>query len=122
MELEIPSQMPDHKFDQRPWGDFLQLTDNEVSTVKILHVLPGKRLSLQSHSKRSEYWRVLEGEMEVQVGDSIIRLKQDEEVFIPIETKHRVTGLEQKATWLEISYGLFDESDIVRYEDDFGRA
>jgi mannose-6-phosphate isomerase len=113
---------PEQVYEERPWGNFVRLSHNEPCSVKIITVKAGKRLSLQSHNKRSELWRVLDGPMTVQLGDEIQSLQRDEEVFIPVGTKHRACGEEVDGRWLEISFGDFDEDDIIRYEDDFGRG
>ena len=108
--------------DIRPWGGFRGISYNEPSTVKIIWVEPGKRLSLQSHKKRSELWTVIDGEMDVELDGKVIRAKKDDQVFIPCGAKHRAVGLDAPCRWIEIAFGYFDEADIVRYEDDFGRA
>ncbi len=106
--------------DNRPWGNFKQFTHNEMSTVKILEVLPNKRLSLQSHEGREELWVALEDGPIVEVGEVKKTLKKGEMIFIPKQTKHRLSA-ENKTRVLEVSFGKFDENDITRYEDDFGR-
>ena len=55
--------------EERPWGNFRQFTHNEPSTVKIITVKSGEELSLQSHEKRSEFWRVVGGSGVVEIGD-----------------------------------------------------
>jgi mannose-1-phosphate guanylyltransferase len=47
------------------------------------------------------------------VGDDI-RVRSDE--------RHRFEGLDNENIILEISRGKFDEEDIVRIEDDYGRS
>lgn len=106
----------------KPWGGFHQLAHNEHSTVKILWVEPGHQLSLQTHKLRSEFWYVLEGEMEVHLDGATITVTKDEHIFIPCGAKHRACGLTTTCRWLEIAFGHFDEDDIVRHEDVYGRA
>jgi mannose-6-phosphate isomerase-like protein (cupin superfamily) len=113
---------PERIIDYRPWGGFEQFTLNEPTTVKILWAEPGKRLSLQSHEHRSELWYVLEGILEAEVDGVVHRLEKGQEVFIPCGAKHRGSGTEVSARWLEIGFGTFDENDITRYQDDFGRS
>ncbi|MFH1802501.1 MAG: phosphomannose isomerase type II C-terminal cupin domain [archaeon] len=108
--------------DKRPWGGFEQFTFNEISTVKILTVKPKSRFSLQYHKKREEFWRVLEGPVKITIGKMTIRAKEGEEVLIPKKTLHRAQALTKTAKILEISFGKFDENDIVRVEDDYGRV
>lgn len=112
----------DYYKEERPWGSFERLTQNETTTVKILHVLPGKRLSLQKHAKREEFWRVLAGSGTMQVEDEIKEVHAGDEVLVPLGAVHRVSGGPAGMSWLEIAMGEFDENDIERVEDDFGRA
>lgn len=107
--------------EQRPWGSFELFTLNEKSTVKLVNVSSGKRLSLQYHSKRSEFWKVVVGKIEVMLNSTKIILKKGETITIPVGAIHRITGIED-STILEISFGEFNENDIVRLEDDFGRS
>jgi len=106
----------------RPWGSFRQFTHNEISTVKIISVKPRARLSLQYHEQRDEFWVVLEGNPTVTFGEESREAFPGDEFFISKKTKHRIQGSEKEARILEISFGNFDENDIVRMEDDFGRA
>lgn len=108
--------------DDRPWGWFDQFTLNEASTVKLLHVDAGKRLSLQKHAHRSEFWRVVEGSGIATLGSEDRTIAAGDEVEIPVGTLHRLAGGTSGITVLEIAMGNFDEHDIERVEDDFGRA
>jgi mannose-6-phosphate isomerase-like protein (cupin superfamily) len=114
--------LPDYLHDDRPWGGFDQFTHGTPSTVKILSVLPGKRFSLQRHHKRSEFWRVIEGSGTVTIGEENHEVTVGNEVEIFVGTLHRLAGGPNGIKVLEISLGEFDENDIERVEDDFGRA
>lgn len=114
--------LTNHRTEKRPWGSFEQFTANETSTVKILRVSAGSRLSLQTHAKRSEFWRVIEGSGTAQIGDESRDITVGDTVEIPVGTAHRLSGGPDGIAWLEISLGEFDEEDIVRLEDDYGRA
>ena len=107
--------------EERPWGKFEQFTHNEISTVKIITVKPNKRLSLQYHNKREEFWRVIEGSGKVTVGDKVLKANKGDEFFIAVKQNHRIEGGKEGIVILEIAFGNFDENDIVRLEDDFGR-
>ncbi len=108
--------------EDRPWGSFEQFTLNEPCTVKIVRVSAGTRLSLQKHSLRAEYWKVIEGDGVAHIGDEERSVTIGDELEIPVGTLHRLTGGPQGCAVLEISLGEFDENDIERVEDDFGRA
>ncbi|MFT4250130.1 MAG: phosphomannose isomerase type II C-terminal cupin domain [Candidatus Woesearchaeota archaeon] len=105
----------------RPWGRFERLTHNEKTTVKIITVEANQQLSLQYHNHREEYWRVLEGKGEVVLGEETLAAKKEDEFFIPTRTKHRMQTKNEQMIVLEISYGEFDEEDIIRLEDKYGR-
>lgn len=108
--------------EKRPWGKFEQYTHNEVSSVKILSVKPDKRLSLQYHKKRKEFWRVVEGGGKVTIGGRILKAKIGDEFVVKAKEKHRIEGGKKGMKVLEIAFGNFDEDDNIRIEDDFGRA
>jgi len=116
------SALPEKYTEERPWGSFERFTNNEVSTVKILHLAPGKRFSLQKHAKRSEFWRCIEGSGMVTVGEEIKEMNVGDEVLVPADTLHRLEGGTNGLVVLEIMQGEYDENDIERIEDDFGRA
>ena len=65
----IPLVKPPVKFVERPWGSFKQFAHNQETTVSLMTVLPGQRLSLQSHTGRAELWIVLDDGAIVQVGE-----------------------------------------------------
>lgn len=108
--------------EKRPWGGFRRYTHNQLSTVKIITVKPGEILSLQYHHHRDELWVALDTGLRVTLGDRVWDPEPYEEIFIPHGTKHRIAGAGDKPSrWLEISFGEFDEEDIVRLEDHYGR-
>ena len=107
--------------EDRPWGNFTQFTYNEPCSVKILTVHKNQSISLQYHTERDEFWRVLSGDPTVTVGDKITHAKIGDEFFIPKEIKHRLASGDTDIQVLEISFGDFDEDDIVRIEDSYGR-
>jgi mannose-6-phosphate isomerase len=118
----IPDQKPDVDFVERPWGSFKQFAFNEDCTVSLMTVLPGQRLSLQSHTGRAELWIVLDEGALVQVGDDIREYGAGAEVWIPANERHRLTcaGTEPVRV-LEVAFGNWQQADITRYEDDFKR-
>jgi mannose-6-phosphate isomerase len=106
----------------RPWGSFRQFTNNEPATVKIILVKKDEAFSLQYHTIRTEFWKILSGNPEVTIEESVTRAKPGDEFEIAPKTKHRVYSVEMDTQILEISIGKFDENDIVRLEDKYGRA
>jgi mannose-6-phosphate isomerase len=108
---------------KKPWGKFEQYTHNAVSTVKIITVRPGGILSLQYHHRRDELWVVLDPGARVEVGGRVLHPQKGEKVFIPRMEEHRLSSASvEPVRILEISFGEFDEDDIVRLEDAYGRV
>lgn len=106
---------------QRPWGYYRILHDVPGCKVKELTVNPGKRLSMQKHNLRSEYWLVSEGcgivnrwseEMELPP----VLLNKHDEYCVPVEEWHQLTNPTDKdLRVVEIQYGEnCIEEDIER--------
>lgn len=112
------------RFDQRPWGTFTVLDEGEGFKVKRIEVLPGKRLSYQKHSQRAEHWVVVQGTAKVTLDDRDILVEAGEAIDIAIGSAHRVQNPgEQTLVFIEVQRGDYlGEDDIVRLQDDFGRA
>lgn len=114
-------------FDYRPWGHYEVLAGNDTMGFKVkkITVYPNKRLSLQSHKKRKEYWFCIEGKGQAQVDTNIIDLESNTNtmVFIDIDIQHRMMNNSQSnLVIIEIQLGVYlGEDDIIRYEDDFNR-
>lgn len=107
----------------KPWGGFEQYTHNLRSTVKVITVAPGGRLSLQYHHRRDELWVALDPGANVELDGRVVLPRRGERLWIPRGTRHRLSAPGQDPVRvLEISFGDFDEDDIVRLEDSYGRA
>ncbi len=104
----------------KPWGNYNLFTKNEKTTVKIISLDAGHRTSLQFHRYRTEKWFVIKG-----TGIAHLLTKHDlkpgVELVIPKTKPHRLEAVTDLSV-LEISYGKFDESDIVRLDDDYCRT
>jgi len=110
--------------EERPWGWFeILLEENDVKVKRIL-VKEGKRLSLQSHKHRSENWTVVQGESLITLDTEYKNCAREDSVFIPAGTKHRIKNVGKgDVIFIEIQTGSYlGEDDIVRYEDDFNRT
>ncbi len=112
------------RFDSRPWGSFHVLDEGHTYRVKRIEVLPGKRLSYQKHSQRAEHWIVVQGMARVTLDGREIALSSGDAVDIPLGAAHRIENpAGEKLVFIEIQRGgYFGEDDIVRLQDDFGRA
>jgi len=83
---------------------------------------PGGETSWQSHTKRSEFWHIISGTGIVRVEDKEFNVAAGDECFAPVWAKHRWIAGDSGMVLIEIATGDFDEEDITRYEDKYGRA
>jgi mannose-6-phosphate isomerase-like protein (cupin superfamily) len=104
---------------EKPWGTFLLLSKNEKTTVKIIMIDAGHRTSLQYHKNRDEKWYIIKG-IGIAELDGTHEMTIGSEMIIPKKKPHRITAITD-LTLLEISYGEFEESDIIRLDDDYSR-
>ena len=110
--------------DERPWGSYTVLEDASDHKVKRIEVLPGKRLSYQRHERRSEHWFVVRGSGIVTLDGDEIPVAAGTAIDIPLGGAHRIANAgNEPLVFIEVQHGsYFGEDDIVRLEDDFGRA
>lgn len=114
--------------EERPWGRFIQFSKNQQTTVKIIEVKPQQQLSVQTHKNRDELWVALDPGLVALVGEDTVFMTDIEiglePVFIPRNTIHSIknANLVSDARFLEIAFGEFDEDDIERIRDVYGRA
>ncbi|HEY4135042.1 MAG TPA: mannose-1-phosphate guanylyltransferase/mannose-6-phosphate isomerase [Alphaproteobacteria bacterium] len=108
----------------RPWGSYRGIDVGERHQVKHIMVKPGGQLSLQWHHHRAEHWVVVSGRAQVTRGEEIIMLNENESIYIPIGTQHRLENPGKMPLHLiEVqSGGYLGEDDIVRIEDTYGRT
>ncbi len=137
--------------DQRPWGGFFVIDETDAHkfinqffptinidniaslkvSPKILLVEPNKKLSWQYHHRRSEIWKLIDGEAglirsETNEESALHKLIKGEIIELKKEERHRLVGLEKWGVVAEIwihsdIYNPSDEEDIIRLQDDFGR-
>ena len=111
--------------DIRPWGTWEVLEANDKFCVKKITVKPEAILSLQMHNYRAEHWIIAKGNAMIVLGEDILYRKQDEAVYIPVKTKHRIknTSKENELIFIEVQTGdNLDEDDIIRFDDNYGRT
>ncbi len=113
-----------HKTAYRPWGGYSSVLSGERFQVKRLFVQPGKKLSLQKHHHRSEHWVVVSGTAEVTVDGKVTMLTENQSIYLPLGCVHRLANPGKILLELvEVQTGSYlGEDDIIRIEDEFGRA
>ncbi len=108
----------------RPWGTYKNILEEEYTKVKKIVINPGESPSYQYHFKRSEIWVVVKGIGEVKVDGAVFTLSKGQVISIPVEAKHSIKNIgDEELVFIEIQLGeSFEEEDIVRLEDKYGRA
>ena len=108
----------------RPWGKYVNLFEGKGFLVKELYVKSKSSISLQKHHHRSEHWLVTQGKPLITINKDKFNKKVSESVFIPQGAIHRIENpYKVPVKILEIQTGaILKESDIVRYQDIYGRV
>jgi len=119
-----PALTADHLKVHRPWGNYQSIDLGERFQVKRIVVKQGGRLSLQTHHHRAEHWVVVRGTARVTIGDEIKMVHENESIYVPIGTKHRLENPGKiQLELIEVQTGSYlGEDDIVRIEDDYHRS
>lgn len=113
-----------HQIIPKPWGYYKTTLLTSDYQSKILCINPGQSISLQSHNHREEHWVNVKGFGEVIIGESVKKFESGDYAFIPKGCKHRIinSSEDDKLIVNEVQLGTnFDEEDIIRYEDNYGR-
>jgi mannose-6-phosphate isomerase-like protein (cupin superfamily) len=110
-------------FEERPWGAWHALDRGESYQVKRLVVLPGRRLSYQTHRRRAEHWVVVAGTATCTIDGESVEVKAGGCVEIGVGVPHRIANRhDDELVIIEVQCGdYFGEDDICRLEDDYGR-
>jgi mannose-1-phosphate guanylyltransferase/mannose-6-phosphate isomerase len=113
----------EHRRVHRPWGFFQEVDCASRYKVKRIVVKPGCMLSLQKHFHRSEHWVVVRGTAEVTVDDTVRNVHENESIYIPIGSHHRLSNPGKiDLELIEVQVGSYlGEDDIVRFDDVYGR-
>jgi len=113
-----------HLRSYRPWGYFEQLSFGPRFQVKLLHVKPGAKLSLQMHHHRSEHWVVVHGTAKVTIAGEEKLVRENESVYITATQWHRLENPGKTPLELiEVQIGSYlGEDDIIRAADDYRRG
>lgn len=110
--------------EEKPWGSYTNLLDEEYTKVKKIVIKPGEAPSYQYHFKRSEIWIIVKGLAEIKIDDSVVVYSTGDIITIPKQAKHQVRNIgEDELVFVEVQLGdYFGEDDIVRLEDKYGRV
>ena len=124
LKTEKRPEATDHKRVHRPWGCYESIDMGERFQVKRIVVTPGGVLSLQKHRHRAEHWIVVRGTAEVTIGEKVRAVHENESVYIPIGSVHRLANKGKISLELiEVQTGsYFGEDDIERLDDVYKRT
>jgi mannose-1-phosphate guanylyltransferase / mannose-6-phosphate isomerase len=114
----------EHRRIYRPWGYYQDVDSAARYRVKRIVVKPGSKLSLQKHFHRSEHWVVVKGTAEVTLGSDVRTVHENESIYIPIGSVHRLANPGKiPLELIEVQVGSYlGEDDIVRMADVYGRV
>jgi mannose-1-phosphate guanylyltransferase / mannose-6-phosphate isomerase len=114
----------EHRRIYRPWGYYQDVDVAPRYRVKRIVVKPGSKLSLQKHFHRSEHWVVVTGTAEVTLGSEVRSVHENESIYIPIGSVHRLANPGKiPLELIEVQVGSYlGEDDIVRLDDVYGRG
>jgi len=107
----------------RPWGWFQILETCDNFQLKVIHLKPNSKISLQRHQQRAEHWVVIKGTATVTRDDKIIELQENHSTYIPIGMVHRLENrTDNNLEIIEVQSGEYlGEDDIERFDDEYGR-
>jgi mannose-6-phosphate isomerase len=122
------------KFEERPWGTFEILGEFSVTNkkngepiaedvvIKKITIRPGQKISYQFHNQ--EFWTIIQGQGILTLDETQAEIKMGDQVHIPTEIKHRLENNQADAdlVFMEVGVGDYDENDITRLEDNYGRV
>ncbi len=113
-----------HRKVYRPWGWYDSIEEGNGFKVKRIEVKPGASISLQMHHHRAEHWVVVQGTAQITNGDKVLTLTENESTYIPLGQKHRLHNPGKSPLQIiEVQSGNYlGEDDIIRFDDQYGRA
>jgi len=114
----------EHRRVYRPWGYYESIDAGERFQVKRIVVREGGKLSLQKHRHRAEHWVVVRGSAEVTVGEEQKMVHENESIYIPIGSVHRLANPGKiPLELIEVQTGSYlGEDDIIRLDDIYKRS
>ena len=107
----------------KPWGDEIWAAHTDKYALKIIRIKRGYRSSLQYHNVKAEHIYVDDGVLDVEemVDGNLVtnRYSKGDVIVNPPGKLHRTNAITD-VRLIEVSTPELD--DVVRVEDDFGRA
>ncbi len=118
----VPGRIDIERVDT-PWGHELRFIRTERYAGKVLFIKAGSQLSLQYHERKDEAFLVQQGRLELVLGSGseqqVVLLEPQQAWHVTPGTVHRFRALTD-CLLFEVSTPELE--DVVRIEDDYGRA
>lgn len=99
---------------QKSWGERINLFQNDLCEVSILHLTPNQRCSWHRHITKFNQFYVISGRIKIKTdyGEALVERGQ---IFTtkPLEM-HEFQTTDMPATVMEIMYVKYDPEDIQR--------
>lgn len=107
----------------KPWGSYTTLVDEPFTKVKKIVIHPNQSPSYQYHFNREEIWVIVKGNGEVTVDGVVSTVSVGDVVTVARQAKHSIKNIgNDDLVFIEVQLGdSFEESDIVRLTDLYGR-
>lgn len=121
--LMVTKELLPNALEYRPWGSYEIISESQQYKIKKLVVLPHKRLSLQRHKFREEFWIIIQGDGLVTLNDKQFKIAKGSTVHVKLTDIHRIENIgDINLEFIEVQTGTyFGEDDIERLSDDYGR-
>lgn len=106
----------------RKWGNYKVVYQDSNKKVKIIEVMPGKAISLQTHAQRSEHWVVVEGVATAYIESEKSKIEKiverNESIYVHVGEKHKLSNnTDQILQIVEVQIGDYlGEDDIIRFD------
>jgi len=135
-ESASPNERRLVQISRRPWGTIEVLANDELTSVRLLTIEAGKKLSFQRHLCRDELFVALDDNIGLDIcaedlqkdaseSDERVKsliLEKGDYVLVPRGVWHRTKASMDRVRLLEVAFGLYDQSnDIERRWDDYDR-
>ena len=81
-----------------------------------------ERTSLHLHEGQSHFWFVESGNGELTIEERKFFIGPGDSIFIDVGQLHRLSAMLHDMDVFFVTAGQIDPEDVVRFEDDYGRA
>jgi mannose-6-phosphate isomerase len=111
--------------DERPWGRTRCSPGEPATRSSGSPRRPANGSAISAMRRREEHWLVVGGAGRATIDGDEFDVVSGTAVDVPVEAAHRIanTGTAEPLVLIEVQRGDYvGEDDIVRLEDDFGRA